>query len=435
MVTKEIKYKATLKDKFLGLMASYILFLIIYNFSGWYVSNIGNVDSFVFRFEYHIPFLSWMIVPYMSSGLLFGLVFFMCSSRNQLILLTKRINFITIVSGLCFIIFPLKYSFVKPEVETPLLNLCYQFLNSWDTNYNQAPSLHISYACVFWSILRTELNGRWKTAAEVWLLIMSISTLTIYQHHFIDIVAALLLVCVTFLVFPNNKNRNFRIQFIFFLSGMLFILMALLVYQYISISGLLILWVSLALFLVGMAYGNSNARFLKRKDGTISMINTILYFPYIFTYKIMRRFFCKNNKQPVREVFPHIFVGAMLYSAKLVNEFGIDDKTIVIDLSAEVEENKMIRQNSIYYSFPILDVGDASKEYVTSIVDLICEKYKILQPGEKIHIHCLMGYSRSVYIAAMFIKRYLNISTEKAIAIVSERYPEAIFPRYFSNLL
>jgi protein-tyrosine phosphatase len=279
------------------------------------------------------------------------------------------------------------------------------------------------------------LNGRWKTAAEVWLLIMSISTLTIYQHHFIDIVAALLLVCVTFLVFPNNKNRNFRIQFIFFLSGMLFILMALLVYQYISISGLLILWVSLALFLVGMAYGNSNARFLKRKDGTISMINTILYFPYIFTYKIMRRFFCKNNKQPVREVFPHIFVGAMLYSAKLVNEFGIDDKTIVIDLSAEVEENKMIRQNSIYYSFPILDVGDASKEYVTSIVDLICEKYKILQPGEKIHIHCLMGYSRSVYIAAMFIKRYLNISTEKAIAIVSERYPEAIFPRYFSNLL
>lgn len=194
MDTKEIERKATLPEKVVSVCISYILFLALYGFSGWYASSLSEVGSFVFDFECHIPFLPWMIIPYMSSGAFFIGVFFLCSSHKQLLLFTLRTNLLTILSCLLFVLFPLRFSFAKPAVDSPFLAFFFQFLNTWDTPYNQAPSLHIGYACLFWTVIRQELKGGWKVAAGVWLLLMAVSTLTVYQHHLIDIITALLLV-------------------------------------------------------------------------------------------------------------------------------------------------------------------------------------------------------------------------------------------------
>lgn len=433
MVAKEIEVKASIKAKLGGLCLSYILFLIIYNFCGWYASNLENVGSFVFRFEDNIPFLAWVIVPYMSSGLFFALIFFMCSGQKELLLLTKRINFVTIVSGLFFIILPLKFTFTKPEIDSPILRFFFQFLNTWDTNYNQAPSLHISYACIFWSVLSRELHGKWKKVAAIWLLLMGISTLTVYQHHLIDIIAALLLICITFLLFPERKDRNYYIGIIYFIASILFVVTALFIYQYISNYSLILLWLSATLLLVGIAYITSNHRFLKREDGTISVLKKIIYLPYIAIYKIFRLFFCKNGKHPVTEIYPRVFLGPIL-NQKQVDEFNINSKTIVIDLSAELEENKAIRQKSVYHSFPILDIGVAEKEYIDSILKTLSGLYANMDSDQKIYIHCLMGYSRSVFIATIFIRDLLNIDTTEAIDMVRKNYPYAVFPQYLLDL-
>lgn len=433
MVAKEINKRAPVKSKLLGLCLSYSIFMIVYNFSGWYAANTAGVGSFVFDFEHNMPFLSWMIIPYMSSGLLFIGLFFLCSYQDELVLFIKRIIFITIISGLFFILFPLRFSFIKPEIYSPFLSFFYQFLSTWDTNYNQAPSLHISYACLFWSVIRQKLVGKWKIVAGIWLLIMSISTLTIYQHHFIDILAAIFLVCITLLLFPGTKKRNTTIGILYFILSLSFSLIALLIYQYINRYGLLILWISLTLFLVGIAYIQSNSRFLKQKDGTIHLINKLVYFPYIISYKIMRRFFCKNAKIPVIEIFPQILVGAMLKSGQ-VAEFNIDRRTIVIDLSAELEENSTIRKITTYYSCPILDLGSAKKEAIESILHMLSKIYAGLKPTEKVYIHCSMGYSRSIYIATLFMSEQLDINTEDAIRFVRQQYPNAIFPHYLLNI-
>ncbi|MDH6310519.1 protein-tyrosine phosphatase/membrane-associated phospholipid phosphatase [Dysgonomonas sp. PFB1-18] len=433
MVAKEIDGKATIRAKLGGLCLSYILFLIIYNFCGWYASNLEHVGSFVFRFENNIPFLAWMIVPYMSSGLFFALIFFMCSGQKELLLLTKRINFVTIVSGLFFIILPLKFTFTKPEIDSPILRFFFQFLNTWDTNYNQAPSLHISYACIFWSVLRKELYGKWKTIAAVWLLLMGISTLTVYQHHLIDIIAALLLICITLLLFPERKDRNYYIGIIYLITSILFAVTALLIYQYISGYGLILLWLSITLLLVGVAYVTSNHRFLKREDGTINILKKVIYLPYTAIYKAFRLFFCKNEKHPVTEIYPRVFLGPIL-NRKQADKFNINDKTIVIDLSAELEENKAIRQKATYYSFPILDIGVAEKEYIDSILKTLSVLYTNMDSDQKIYIHCLMGYSRSVFITTIFIRDLLNIDTPEAIDMVRKNYPYAIFPQYLLDL-
>ncbi len=422
----------TIVEKICWLCLSYVIFFLVYNFCGWYASNASSVDSFVFKFEYHIPFLPWMIIPYMSSGLFFALVFFLCSSKNELRLLTKRINFVTIVSGLFFILFPLKFTLTKPEVTNSFYNFCFQFLNKWDTIYNQAPSLHISYICIFWSVIRKNISGKWKLIIGIWLLLMGISTLTVFQHHLIDIIPALILICITFIIFSEKDKRNEHIGMVYFFFSSLSTLIALLIYHYFSNFGLLILWISTTLFLVGLAYLHSNAKFIKRANGTISIINKIIYFPYIIVYKIIWKYFRKNSKHPIIEILPQVFVGARL-SSKDVIDLSIDASMTVIDLSAELEENKIIRKNCRYFSFPLLDIGAINQKEIEEILDLVSEKYTNIKLDEKIYIHCLMGYSRSIFIGVLFLKRQLNINIKEAIDIVKEKSPQVVLPEYLLN--
>jgi protein-tyrosine phosphatase len=419
--------KVSLHKRLSYLLLSYILFLIIYNFSAWYALHFEKSDSFVFSFEKHIPFVPWMIIPYMTSGLLFTLVFFFCSSEKDLMLLTKRINFTTIVSGLFFILFPLKYSFIKPQQDFGLLNYFYQFLITWDSNYNQAPSLHIGYACIFWAVINKEFKSGWRILLLGWILLLGISTLTVYQHHLIDIVTALLLSCLTFFIFPENKDRNYQIGAVYFFISLLFSLAALLI-QHTTNYGLLLLWICIVLFLVGCAYMNSNSRFLKTKDGSITILNKIIFFPYLFMYKIIWLFCRKKSSHPVSEIIPQVYVGARLNS-KQASSF-INERTYVIDLCAEAEENKYTRQKSQYFSFPLLDIGSVKKDELETLSNLLTSIYGSIKPDEKIFIHCLMGYSRSVFITTLFIKNQLNIQIDEAAAIVTQKHSQSIFPKY-----
>lgn len=424
--------KAAVSTRLLWLALSYLLFIIIYNSSAWYALHFQKSDSFVFDFEKNIPFLEWMIIPYMTSGLLFTLAFFFCSSQKDLILLTKRINFTTILSGLFFFLFPLKFSFVKPQIDSDFLNPFFHFLITWDSNYNQAPSLHIGYAVIFWFIISKEFkNSILRVMLQIWILLLCISTLTVFQHHFIDIITALLLSCVTFFIFPENKNRNYRIGLVYCFFSLLFSLTALLIYQYISNFGLWILWISLAVFLVGTAYYNSNPRFLKKEDGSINFFKKIIYFPYLFTYRIIWRFARKNTINPVTEIVPQIFIGAKLNS-KQAKAF-INEQTYIIDLSAEAEEIDFIRHQSKYFSKPLLDIGSIKDEELETIVYLLKEIHSNIKPDEKIFIHCLMGYSRSVFITVYFLKELLNIKLEEAIDIVTKKHSQSIFPKYLIN--
>lgn len=147
--------KASPIEKGLWLGFSYLLFGIVYYSAGKYAQSLNSVLSFVFDFEYHIPFLPWMIIPYMSSGLFFCYAFYLCDTKSQLYVLAKRINFLTIVSGILFVIIPLKNAFIKPDVTTNGFNYFYQQLQQWDTPFNQAPSLHVGYACVYWTAVST----------------------------------------------------------------------------------------------------------------------------------------------------------------------------------------------------------------------------------------------------------------------------------------
>ncbi|MEI7489123.1 MAG: phosphoesterase, partial [Chryseobacterium sp.] len=140
MDEKRLKFK----QKIYAMLLCSVVFMIVYNYSAWHVSRIEKVFSFVFDFEKYIPFLPWTIIPYMTSGLFFCAVFFFCNTKEQLKVLTKRMLFVTIIAGICFLLFPLKFSLQRPEVNGSIFGYSFQFLTTFDSPFNQAPSLHIT---------------------------------------------------------------------------------------------------------------------------------------------------------------------------------------------------------------------------------------------------------------------------------------------------
>lgn len=63
--------RLTIQLKIKAALACWFIFSLIYNGSAYYASNLEVVPSFVISFERYIPFIPWMIIPYMSSGVFF----------------------------------------------------------------------------------------------------------------------------------------------------------------------------------------------------------------------------------------------------------------------------------------------------------------------------------------------------------------------------
>lgn len=423
------------KDKLYPLLLCSAVFMILYNSAAWYVSTLENVSSFVFPFEKYIPFIPWTIIPYMSSGLLFGLVFLLCAKREQLRTLTKRMVFVTITAGVCFVLFPLKFSFVKPEINNSFVGYSFQFLKLLDSPFNQSPSLHIAYAFIFWSIFRN-FSQPLRPLFMLWLLILGISTLTTYQHHGIDIITGALLAHISFIIFPYKKNsfsyRNFHVSNVYFLCGWIFILCSLLLDQFFGGLWLTLLWPALILFLVGYHYQKNNIYFLKDKTGKISFLKKIFFAPYQLMYWIFWRFL-RKNKNPI-EILPRIYISSKP-SKKDLKSFEINATTFVYDLSAEMEEISVLKEKSTYYSIPFLDIGMMGVDQTKRLVEKITENYKYLSKDGKILIHCTMGYTRSSIIGTLVMKNILSLPLDQAITNMKTLNKNAVIHFYLQDFL
>jgi len=71
-----------------------VFFFASYGYLNQHTSHLVNVPSHFFDWEKKIPFISWMIVPYMSSDLIFVLCFLMMKdilvSQNSANLINSR---------------------------------------------------------------------------------------------------------------------------------------------------------------------------------------------------------------------------------------------------------------------------------------------------------------------------------------------------------
>lgn len=230
------------------------VFAVVYKWSLWYASGLHGVSSFVFRLDQHIPFIPWTIIPYLSSGLFFGGVFWLIKSKRELNVFFKRVIFMTLVAGLVFWLLPLKFSFPKPEISNPVYSFLFSFLDGVDDPYNQSPSLHVAFAFAFWTVFRN-FSTPWRVLAGFWLILVGVSTLTTFQHHLVDIFTGSILAHISFIVFPLQQRtesfRSLHVANFYFLGAWVTALFALMLAEYYALYWLNLSWLSAVLFIVG----------------------------------------------------------------------------------------------------------------------------------------------------------------------------------------
>jgi len=427
--------KLTIRTKFFALTLWSAVFALVYNFSAWYISRLDNVPSFVFGFERYIPFLNWTIIPYMTSGIFICLVFILCKTRKELVVLTKRMLFVTIVAGICFILFPLKFSLPKPDVSNTVLGFSFDLLVKFDSPFNQSPSLHIAYAFIFWTVLR-KFNKGWRTVIILWLILLGISTLTTYQHHFIDVLTGNILAHLSFIIIPYDKNnfiyRNFHVANFYFLLGWILISAAILLYNFDGLIWVILPWPAVVVMLIGYQYQKNNIYFLKDKNGNISLFKKIFYLPYLLIYWLFWKFRRKNNV-PL-EILPKIYISSKPGKEDL-KHFKISRNTSVYDLSAELEAIPEIKENSSYYFFPYLDIAMFDAEETRKLIIQITKNYKQLPEDGKILIHCTMGYTRSSIIGALVMKNILSLPLDQTITRIRSINKNAVIHSYLLDFL
>lgn len=183
------------------------VFYLSYGLANWLASRREEVPAIVFAWEHGIPFVAWTIVPYFSTHLFFALSFFVCRTEVELDSHARRLLSAQVIAVACFIAFPLRVSFARPEAIDGFGSL-FDVLRLFDMPFNQAPSLHIATTTILFDLYARKLP-RWTVPAiATWAVLVGASVLTTYQHHFIDIPTGFLLGLACMWMWPlDGGNR------------------------------------------------------------------------------------------------------------------------------------------------------------------------------------------------------------------------------------
>ena len=183
-----------------------LLFIVVYGGTNWITSQRSEVGTWHYAWEFAIPFVPLMIVPYMSIDLCFVAAPFLCRNTVQLKSLARRITFAILAAGVCFLLLPLRCEYVKPEIDG-WLGVVFRTFCSLDQPYNLLPSLHITLTVILLDVYVRRTQRLVRTAVYGWFGLIAASTVLTYQHHVVDVVGGFVLAAICFYLFPEPAAR------------------------------------------------------------------------------------------------------------------------------------------------------------------------------------------------------------------------------------
>lgn len=182
------------KEAVFWLIVAVAGFLAAYMGANFYTASLPpeRIRTINMAWESSIPFWPWTIWPYMCFDLLFAASPFLCTSRRELRIHVKRFTLAVSVAVACFLLFPLRFAFERPPVEG-LSGMMFDLLGAMDRPYNQAPSLHITLLVILWDCFRRHTPDGWRWLLHLGFIAVTLSVLTTWQHHFLDIPTGMIL--------------------------------------------------------------------------------------------------------------------------------------------------------------------------------------------------------------------------------------------------
>ncbi|MGI8956127.1 MAG: phosphatase PAP2 family protein [Chthoniobacterales bacterium] len=175
-----------------------LLFLAVYGGCMWVTSKRHDVGVFYFEWERAIPFVPFMILPYLSIDLFFVAAPFLFRDEAELGLFVRRVSTAIVIAGLCFLIVPLRFAFPRAETGGSL-GAVFDFFRGLDGPFNLFPSLHAALLLFLLEAYARQLRGAVRVAVLFWFGLIGPSPLLTRQHHVIDIVGGFALAVGCFL--------------------------------------------------------------------------------------------------------------------------------------------------------------------------------------------------------------------------------------------
>jgi len=393
-------------------------FVIVYSGCNHFTATRGDVPTLMFEWERHIPFVRELVVPYWSLDLFFCGAFFMCRSKVELSLLTKRLIAVTIASGVCYLLFPLKLALPRPEPvgwTAPLFHALY--FN--DLPYNLAPSLHISLRSLVWVFYGAHLTGWMRTSVKVWFILIGLSTLLVWQHHLVDVAGGFVMGWAIAALIPDprqlgtrNPSRRYALRY----GAGAAVCVAL------SFVSIFFVWTAVACGIMALAYATGLSRLLGKENGTLSPAAEWCLLPVLIaTAQIQRKWL---KRQPGwNEVTPGVMFGRKV-TKKEAAALVKDGDLAVIDLTAEANAPASFREHAHYHNLPLLDLVPLMPEHIAAALHLIREERA---SGRRVFLHCQLGLQRSALIAAHWlVDRGAAADLEQAKAKLRTLEPRAV---------
>jgi membrane-associated phospholipid phosphatase len=396
-------------------------FYLTYGSANWLASLRADVPSIVFAWEHSIPFLGWTIIPYWSINAFYGLSLFVCASKAELDTHGRRLLTAQIVAVACFVLFPLRFTFAQPETHG-VAGFLFAALTSFDKPFNQAPSLHIALLVVLW-VLYARHVPRWALwLLHPWFLLVGVSVLTTYQHHFIDIPTGALLGFLCLWLWPDRgpsplsvfrvtrERRRLVLAARYAIGAAIAAALAFA----LGGAGLWLLWPAVSLTLVAAGYAFLGpAGFQKGPDGDMTLAARVLLAPYLAAAWINSRLWTRNEPAPVT-VAPGVAL------SRLPERAGALGFATVIDLCAELPR---CRADVPWRAYPTLDLVAPEPHLLRSAAAAI-EDGRARGP---VLVCCALGFSRSASALAAWLALYRHApDVEAAIEQIRRVRPRVV---------
>jgi hypothetical protein len=407
-------------------------FFATYGFANWLASRRDSVGVIVYPWERSIPFLPWTIVPYWSIDLLYATSLFVCTTKRELDRHAQRLLLVQIISVLFFIAVPLRFSFDRPETGG-IFGSLFTALGSFDKPFNQAPSLHIGLLIVIWTRLVDHSRSLWRWIIHAWMVLIGVSVLTTYQHHFIDVPTGLAVGFLALWALPDEGSSPLEAMSLSADQArrrlaLLYAAGASACAGLASLGGawLWMAWPAVALALVSLNYAAVGAHgFQKAKDGQLTIGARALLAPYLLGARINSRLWTKRHASP-GEVADGVSIGRIPHGRELADS----NFAAIVDLAAELSVAKP--GDRYYRSIPILDLTTPDANILREAA-LAIEEARQHGP---VLVCCALGFSRSAAaVAAWLLATRRAASVDDAMNMIRKARPAIVLSARHSSAL
>ncbi|MEY4563496.1 MAG: hypothetical protein RLZZ618_2773 [Pseudomonadota bacterium] len=408
------------KQGLLWLLVLGPLFFLTYGFANHRAAALTAVPSIVFDWERHIPLVPWTILPYWSIDLFYGLSLLVCATRLELARQARRLLMAQIICISGFLLFPLRFSTPRPQLDGWAGKL-FDALAGFDLPFNQAPSLHIVLLLILWDFFRRKAHGAARVAVHVWSVLIGISVLTTFQHHFIDVPTGLLAGALCLWLWPLEGERPMwqwtrsaqRRKLAFFYGAGALVLALL---AGIGRAWWWLYWPAVSLAMVSLCYAALGAEgFQKRATGRHSVATRMLMWPYRLGAWLNARLWTRGLPRSVA-LQDTVWIGRL----PLPWEPDHGRFKQVIDLTSEL---------SLHHpgatSHGWLDLTEPTPAQLRQAAQAV-ERARLQGP---VLVCCALGFSRSAAVALTWLCRHGGQpSVAAAVSVLQRVRPSVVLP-------